>query len=73
MPNHFPVPTGLLDRYDVREWRHGIAILSAAHPEEWRDILETLQAFRLLRSDIVKPGGRKSQVDDSSLQTVAAN
>jgi hypothetical protein len=62
MANHSPLPVGLLDRYEVHEWRLGLAILSAAHPEEWRDILETLRAFRLLRSDIVKPGGRKSQV-----------
>ncbi len=62
MPNQPPVPLDLLDRYEVHEWRHGLAILSAAHPEEWQDILETLRNFRLLRSDIMKPGGRKSEI-----------
>lgn len=46
----------------MQEWRHGIAILSAAHPEEWSDIVASLRAFKLLKADILKPGGRKSEV-----------
>jgi Restriction endonuclease BglII len=56
------VPTDIAERYFVQEWRHGIAILSAAHPEEWKDILDALRAFKLLKSDILKPGGSKSDI-----------
>jgi hypothetical protein len=62
MPNQSPVPLDILDRYEVHEWRHGLTILFAAHSEEWRDILETLRGFRLLRSDLLKAGGRKSDI-----------
>ena len=56
------IPTDISHKYDVREWRNGLAVLSAAHPEEWNDIIEILRKFRLLRSDIETPGGRKSPI-----------
>ncbi len=31
------VPQALLDLYEVHEWRNGLAVLSAACPEEWAD------------------------------------
>lgn len=64
MPNHPLVPPDIASRYHIQEWRHGIAILSAAHGEEWNEILNALRVFRLLRSDILKPGGRKSEIAD---------
>lgn len=64
MTNHAIVPADIDARYEVHEWRNGLAILSAAHPEEWKDILSALRAFRLLRSDILSPGGRKSRIAD---------
>jgi Restriction endonuclease BglII len=62
MPNHPLVPEDISARYYVQEWRHGIAILSAAHPQEWNDILGALRGFQLLKSDILKPGGSKSDI-----------
>ncbi|MEJ0028114.1 MAG: BglII/BstYI family type II restriction endonuclease [Rhizomicrobium sp.] len=62
MSNHPLVPKEITDRYYVQEWRHGIAILSAAHPQEWNDILDALRNFQLLKSDILKPGGSKSDI-----------
>jgi hypothetical protein len=56
------VPTDIEARFEVHEWRNGLAILSAAHPQEWKDILAVLREFKLLRSDILKPGGRKSTI-----------
>ena len=46
----------------MREWRNGPAILAAARPKEWADILAMLRGFTLLRSDILKPGGSKSDI-----------
>lgn len=62
MTNHPIVPPRIAERYEVREWRNGLAILAAAHPQEWSDILEVLGRFQLFRSDILKPGGRKSVI-----------
>lgn len=56
------VPAEIAARYEVHEWRNGLAILSAAHPREWKEILAVLREFRLLRSNILKPGGRKSTI-----------
>ena len=62
MSNHSLVPADITARFHVQEWRHGLAILSAAHPIEWEEIVKSLRAFQLLKSDILKPGGRKSEV-----------
>lgn len=56
------VPQFLRENYEVGEWRHAVAILSADFPEEWSDIVRVLSEFRLYRSEILKPGGRKSGV-----------
>ena len=62
MENHGFVPNDITERYDVREWRNGFAILASARPSEWAEILQVLQGFSLLRSDIVTPGGSKSDI-----------
>jgi hypothetical protein len=64
MTNQLGIPADVLARYEVHEWRNGLAILIAAHPDEWVDILKVLRGFSLLRSDILKPGGRKSGISD---------
>lgn len=48
--------------YEIYEWRHALAILKSDFPGEWSDLVNTLTAFRLYRSEIVTPGGRKSPV-----------
>ena len=57
-------PPDLLDLYEVYEWRNGLAVLAAACPEEWDDILQVLQDFRLHHTEIATPGGRKSLIAD---------
>jgi hypothetical protein len=58
------VPSDISERYEVHEWRNGLAVLSAACTGEWNDILEVLRGFRLLHTDIATPGGRKSLIAD---------
>lgn len=48
--------------YEVYEWKHAIAILKQDYPEEWKDIVEVLTDFRLLKSAINVGGGQKSKV-----------
>jgi hypothetical protein len=62
MANQPNLPADIVARYEVHEWRNGLAILAAAHPKEWRNILEVLRGFKLLKSDVMKPGGSKGLI-----------
>ena len=48
--------------YEVHEWRHACAVLRNDFPDEYADIIDVLTTFRLKRSHIVEPGGRKSKI-----------
>ena len=52
----------VLTNYEIHEWRHAKAILDNDFPSEWTDIIDVLFSFRLMRSSILKPGGRKSPI-----------
>ena len=52
----------VLDNYEIHEWRHAKAILNSDFTAEWMDIIDVLASFRLMRSSILKPGGRKSPI-----------
>lgn len=56
------IPPAILESYEVHEWRNAAGVLSTAHPEEWKDVLDVLQAFEFKRSEILKGGGRKSVI-----------
>lgn len=52
----------ILDHYEIHEWRHATAILGADFPEEFSDIQAVLKGFRLTRSQVLAPGGSKSDI-----------
>lgn len=56
------VPEDLRARYEVREWRNSLAVLTAACPDEWADIVAALREFELRHSEIATPGGGKSLI-----------
>lgn len=56
------VPQELRSLYAIHEWRNGLAVLSAANPEEWADMVGMLSEFRLYRTELIKSGGRKSLI-----------
>jgi hypothetical protein len=62
MANQPIVPVDVAKRYEVHEWRNGLAILATAHGEEWANIVEVLRGFRLLKSDVLQPGGSKGLI-----------
>ena len=62
MPTIKLVPNDIGKKYEIHEWRNATAVLVNACPEEWKDILDTLRVFKLLRSSIIAPGGGKSNV-----------
>ena len=56
------LPEFIRTHYEVHEWKHACAILNQDFVNEWNDIMSVLTEFRLLRSWIVNPGGRKSKI-----------
>lgn len=58
-------PEFIRNNYEMFETRHATAILENDFPSEWRDVVEVLSTFRLRRSDILKPGGRKTAIADA--------
>lgn len=58
------IPANLQRLYEIHEWRHASAILTADLPEEWSDIVEVLSSFRLRRSAVSAAGGRKSPISN---------
>ena len=56
------IPNSIYERYKVKNYRHAAAILSCDFKEEFQDIIDVLDEFVLLRSEILSPGGRKSKI-----------
>lgn len=59
------LPEFILTHYEVHEWKHACAILKEDFSNEWNDIIAVLTDFRLKKSWITNPGGRKSQISES--------
>ncbi len=55
-------PEFVRNNYEIHEWKHATTILHGDFPEEWSNLLETLNGFRLKKSWITIGGGRKSLV-----------
>lgn len=51
--------------FRVFEWRHASAILRSDYPEQWKDLLQVLSAFRLQKSHVQIGGGGKSLITKS--------
>lgn len=56
------VPTRISDVYEVHDYKHAAAILSAEFPEEWAEIIDALSSFRFQTTDVTTPGGNESQI-----------
>ncbi|MGO9613531.1 MAG: BglII/BstYI family type II restriction endonuclease [Dissulfurispiraceae bacterium] len=59
------LPSVIREKYEVHEWKHACAVLMSDFPDEWKDIIDLLEHFRLCKSWITKGGGNKSQVSDN--------
>jgi hypothetical protein len=55
-------PKYIRDNYEIHEWKHASAILENDFPGEYNDIVAVLKDFRLKKTEILKPGGRKSTI-----------
>lgn len=59
------LPKYIRRNYEVHEWRHASAVLANDFPQEWKDIVSVLSAFRLKKTHISVGGGGKSKVSGS--------
>jgi hypothetical protein len=59
------IPAELREKFEVAETHHATAILHEDFSAEWDDLITLLGDFRLLRSQIMQPGGRKSPISNS--------
>lgn len=51
------LPDDIRELYEIHEWKHASAILSADFPEEFADVIHVLRSFRLLRAHMQERGG----------------
>lgn len=58
------LPNNIIEKYEVHEFRHAIAILQHDFENEYNDIINVLNSFSLKKSAILTPGGRKSPIAD---------
>ncbi len=58
------LPSGILEKYEVHEYKHAVAILQQDFPNEYQDVIDVLDSFVLKRSSIETPGGRKSPISE---------
>ena len=66
------IPRLIMDMYEVHEWKHASAVLERDFPDEWNDLGTVLTTFQLRRSQIIKPGGGKTDIARSLDQALAA-
>lgn len=62
MPTLHLIPDDIKALYEVHEWRNATGILQTAKPSEWNEVQAALRSFKLMRSEILKPGGSRSLV-----------
>lgn len=59
------IPANLLQKYNFDERGHASAILSKDFPQEFADIMDALNKFKLCQTDVVAPGGSRSNVSQT--------
>jgi hypothetical protein len=73
VPTTHLLPPDIQNLYEVHEWRNATAVLKEACSPEWEEILDALRKFRLHRSEILTPGGRRSQIVERLESPLKAN
>lgn len=56
------LPQEIRDKYEIHEWKHACAVLRGDFFEEWNDLIEILNEFKLKKSDVLAPGGGLSPI-----------
>jgi len=56
------LPSNILERYEVHNFRHAAEVLATGCTDELTELMTALGSFRLTVSDIVTKGGNESQI-----------
>ena len=56
------IASALRKKFHIEERLHACALLKTDFPSEWKDILDCLGAFVLKKSQVVAPGGGKTDI-----------
>ena len=56
------IPNDILQKFEVHEWKHAVAILKTDFPEEWEDLMSLLETMEIPLDWIKTPGGAKSPI-----------
>ena len=56
------IPANLHAKYQLAEYDHACAILARDFPDEFKDIVDCLDAFTLRKSAVLTPGGGRSPI-----------
>ena len=56
------LPERVRRRFEVASYRNAAAILQSSFPEEWRDVLQVLDALDITEEMVRRPGGAKSLI-----------
>ena len=55
-------PVEVERKYDIYDFRHAATILKNDYAEEYKQLIDLLEKFKVTHGDIMTPGGRKSPI-----------
>ena len=56
------IPQIILDKFEVHEWKHAIAILKSDFPNEWNELVAMLSELVIPLEWVTESGGNKSKI-----------
>ena len=62
MPLTDYLPADFLETYEVHNYRHALEVLATSCPDEFSELINALNQFRLTTADILAKGGNESQI-----------
>mgnify|MGYP002623749600 CR=1 FL=1 len=59
------IPKSIRRLYEVHEWKHACAVLQGDFSDVVQEIMDVVGEFRLRRTDVLAPGGGRSNISQS--------
>ena len=61
MESQAGIPPEVQRKFEVFDWRNGLAILKSVHPDEWQDLAQVLSEFALWWTRLAEKGKNKTE------------
>lgn len=55
-------PDSIDNKFEFKNYNNALEIISHAYPEEWKDIIEALDRFMILKTDLSVAGGSETNI-----------